>query len=95
LCGQRAAVRLDPALARAVRRDQRAGPQANRFGPQVRVGQFQHDAAHVLIGEVIVPPKSEPVRRTWIPTASLVISRGSPQFVRRTRNDFLIVTAAE
>ena len=51
LRGQRAAVRLDPTPARAV---QRAGPQANPFGPKGRVGHFQHDAAHVFVGEEIV-----------------------------------------
>ncbi len=62
MCGQRAAVRLDPALARAVRRDQRAGTQVNRFGPHVRVEQFGHDAAHVLIGEVIVASELQVVQ---------------------------------
>ena len=52
--GPRAAVRLDPVPARAVRRDQRAGPKANLFRPQGRVGHFQHDAAHVFVGEEIV-----------------------------------------
>ena len=46
----RAAVRLNPFSACAV---QRASPQAHRSRAQSRVGYFQHDAAHVLVGEVI------------------------------------------
>ena len=52
--GPRAAIRLDPVPARAVCRDQRAGPEANLFRPQGRVGHFEHDAAHVFVGEEIV-----------------------------------------
>ena len=54
LRGSRAAIRLDPARGRALRRDQRAGPQADLSRPQNRVGHFQRDAANVFIGEEIL-----------------------------------------
>jgi hypothetical protein len=37
-----------------MRRNQRAVPQTDLFGPQGSVGHLQHAAAHVLVGEVIV-----------------------------------------
>src|SRR4029077_15216185 len=37
----------------AGRTDQRACPQIDPRGPKVRVGHFQYDAAHVLVGEEI------------------------------------------
>ncbi len=54
LQGPRAALRLDPTPVRAVRPNQRAVPQANCFAPQGKVGHFEHDAAHILVGEEIV-----------------------------------------
>jgi len=47
----RAAVRLNPFPACAV---QRPSPQADLFRTEGKVGHLQHDAAHVLVGEVIV-----------------------------------------
>jgi hypothetical protein len=54
LQGPRAALRLDPTPIRAVRSNQRAVPQANCFAPQGKVRNFEHDAAHILVGEEIV-----------------------------------------
>src|SRR5262245_30470555 len=54
LRGPRTAIRLDPAPARAVRRGERAGPQANLLGPQGRVGHFKNNATHVFVTEKIV-----------------------------------------
>ena len=54
LQGPRAALRLDPTPIRAVRSNQRAVPQANCFAPQGKVGHFEHDAAHIFVGEEIV-----------------------------------------
>ena len=59
MCGQRAAVHLDPAPDRA---DQRAGPQANSIGSKDGVGHFQHDAAHVLVSEEIVASELQVVQ---------------------------------
>jgi hypothetical protein len=42
-----------PATSRS-RTDQRACPQADPLGPEVRVEHFQHDAAHVLVDEEIL-----------------------------------------
>ena len=61
MCGQRAAVHLDPAPDRA---DQRAGPQANSIGSKDGVGHFQHDAAHVLVSEEIVASELLVVQHT-------------------------------
>ena len=49
--GPRSAVRLHPAPARTVHR---AMPQTPPFRAQGGVGHFQHDAAHVLVGEEIL-----------------------------------------
>jgi hypothetical protein len=54
LQGPRAALHLDPAPYRSIRREQSAVPQAKLFESQSRVGHFQHDAAYILVGEKIV-----------------------------------------
>ena len=60
LRGQRAPVSLDPNPTRAVHR---ARPQADLFGSEGRVGQFQHDAAHILLDEEIVARELQIVQR--------------------------------
>src|SRR5580704_2923902 len=50
LIGPRATIRLHPFPACAV---QRTNPHAHLFRTEGRVGHFQHDAANVLVSEVI------------------------------------------
>jgi hypothetical protein len=59
LIGPRTAIRLNPSPAGAV---QRANPQAHLFGTEGRVGHFQRDAAHVLVGEEIVTGELQAVQ---------------------------------
>jgi len=47
----RATICLNPAAACAV---YSSSPNAKRFGPESGVGHFQHNAAHVFVGEGIV-----------------------------------------
>jgi hypothetical protein len=54
LQGPRTVLRCNPASVGAMRRNQCAVPQANLFRRQSQVGHFQHDAAHVLVGEEVV-----------------------------------------
>src|SRR5262249_1636716 len=50
LLRQRAPISLNPSAACAV---QGSGPKAKLFIPQDRIGNFQDDAAHVLVGEKV------------------------------------------
>ena len=69
LRGQRAAVDLDPLVAST---DQRASPEPKPLRRQSRVGHFQHNAAHVFIGEKVfagelqVVPRARYIKEEWI-----------------------------
>src|SRR6185369_13991381 len=59
LLGSRAAIRLNQFPARSV---QCTAPEAYAFAPQLRVGHFQHDAAHVLICKEVIAGELELVQ---------------------------------
>jgi hypothetical protein len=61
LRGQRTAVSLHPTAARAV---QRPHPKVDFFRPEDRVWHFQDNAAHVFVGEEILPGELEAIQGT-------------------------------
>ena len=61
LRGQRTAVSLHPTAARAV---QRPHPKVDFFRPENRVWHFQDNAAHVFVGEEILPGELEAIQGT-------------------------------
>src|SRR4029077_16824080 len=63
LCRTGTALYLDPCAAITWRK--RAGPQANLVCPQSRVRYFKNDAAHIFVGEEIVPRELQLVLRAF------------------------------
>jgi hypothetical protein len=53
-------IRLDP--TRVICRDQRSVPETDLVGSQVAIGDLQHDAAHVLVGEEVAARKLKVVQ---------------------------------
>src|SRR4029077_4324660 len=63
LCRTGSALYLDPCAAITWRK--RAGPQANLFCSQSRVGYFKNDAAHIFVSEEIVAGELQLVLRAF------------------------------
>src|SRR5215203_7420077 len=62
LLGMSPTVHLDPAPA--ICRDQRSLPKTHLGGPQLSIGELQHDAAHILVGEEVLARELEVVEGT-------------------------------
>jgi hypothetical protein len=69
LLGMSPPVHLEPTPA--IRRDQCSGPKTDVVGSQLAIGELQHDAADVLVGEEVVAGELEAVQR-----AACVVEEG-------------------